>query len=149
MTTGPHQVILLVEDSPEEYEATVRALKKAGLANPIHRCEDGDEALDYLFRRGRYADPAAAPRPGIILLDLNLPGTDGREVLDAVKADDDLRSIPVVVLTTSTDERDIDRCYQAGANSYVKKPVDIGGFMTAVQRLRDYWFEVVILPRAK
>ena len=148
MTTGPHQVILLVEDSPEEYEATVRALKKAGLANPIHRCEDGDEALDYLFRRGRYADPAA-PRPGIILLDLNLPGTDGREVLDAVKADDDLRSIPVVVLTTSTDERDIERCYQAGANSYVKKPVDLEGFMTAVQRLRDYWFEVVILPKGK
>jgi two-component system, response regulator len=149
MTTGPHQVILLVEDSPEEYEATVRALKKAGLANPIVRCEDGDEALDYLFRRGRYADPAAAPRPGIVLLDLNLPGTDGREVLAAVKADDDLRSIPVVVLTTSTDERDIERCYQAGANSYVKKPVDLGGFMTAVQRLRDYWFEVVILPRGE
>ncbi|HEX2025557.1 MAG TPA: response regulator, partial [Actinomycetota bacterium] len=137
MTTGPHQVILLVEDSPEEYEATVRALKKAGLANPIHRCEDGDEALDYLFRRGRFADPAAAPRPGIVLLDLNLPGTDGREVLDAVKADDDLRSIPVVVLTTSTDERDIERCYQAGANSYVKKPVDLDGFLTAVRRLRD------------
>lgn len=149
MTTGPHQPILLVEDSPEEYEATVRALKKAGLANPILRCEDGEEALDYLFRRGRFADPAAAPRPGIILLDLNLPGTDGREVLDAVKADDGLRSIPVIVLTTSTDERDIERCYQAGANSYVKKPVDIGGFMQAVQRLRDYWFEVVILPKGK
>ena len=145
----PNQPILLVEDSPEDFEATVRALRKAGLANPIFRCEDGDEALDYLHLRGRYADPAKAPRPGIILLDLNLPGTDGREVLDAVKADDDLRSIPVVVLTTSTDERDIDRCYQAGANSYVKKPVDIGGFTTAVQRLRDYWFEVVILPRGK
>ena len=148
MIMVPQQSILLVEDSPEDYETTVRALRKAGLANPIHRCEDGDEALDFLFHRGRYADPASAPRPGIILLDLNLPGTDGREVLAAVKADQSLRSVPVVVLTTSTDERDIDRCYQAGANSYVNKPVDLEGFMRAVQRLKEFWFEVVIVPRA-
>jgi CheY-like chemotaxis protein len=143
------QAILLVEDSPEDFEVTVRALRKAGLANPIFRCEDGDEALDFLSRRGRFADPEAAPRPGIILLDLNLPGTDGREVLAAVKADPALRPIPVVVLTTSTDERDIDRCYQAGANSYVNKPVDLEGFMRAIQGLKDYWFEIVILPKAE
>lgn len=147
MTASPQQPILLVEDSPEEYEATVRALKKAGLANPLYRCEDGDQALDYLFRRGTYTDPATAPRPGIILLDLNLPGTDGREVLTEIKADEDLRTIPVIVLTTSTDERDIDLCYRQGANSYVKKPVDLEGFLRAIQRLRDYWFEVVILPK--
>jgi CheY-like chemotaxis protein len=146
---APQQAILLVEDSPEDFEATVRALRKAGLANPIFRCVDGDAALDFLSRRGRCADPMAAPRPGIVRLDLNLPGTDGREVLAAVKADPALRGIPVVVLTTSTDERDIDRCYQAGANSYVHKPVDLDGFMRAIQGLKDYWFQIVIVPRAE
>lgn len=144
---GPQQPILLIEDSPEDYEATVRALRKAGLANPVRCCEDGDEALDYVHRRGRYADPDAAPRPGIVLLDLNLPGTDGREVLAEIKADPELRSIPVVILTTSTDERDIERCYSAGANSYIKKPVDLEGFMRAIQLLKDFWFEIVIVPR--
>ena len=140
--------ILLVEDSPEDFEATVRALKKAGLANAIYRCEDGDEALDFLFQRGRYADASKAPRPGVILLDLNLPGTDGREVLDEIKRSDSLKKIPVLVLTTSTDERDIEKCYQMGANSYVKKPVDLEGFLQAIQRLTDYWFGVVILPKS-
>jgi CheY-like chemotaxis protein len=142
-----HQPILLVEDSLEDVEATTRALRKAGLANPIHHCADGDDALDYLHQRGKYADPAQAPRPGVVLLDLNLPGTDGREVLTQAKADPQLKKIPVIVLTTSTDERDIERCYQAGANSYVKKPVDLDGFLQAIRRLTDYWFEVVILPR--
>lgn len=142
-----HQPILLVEDSPEDVEATVRALRKAGLANPIHHCLDGDEALDYLRRRGKFSDPATAPRPGVVLLDLNLPGTDGREVLTEAKSDPELKSIPVIVLTTSADDRDISRCYEAGANSYIKKPVDIEGFMQAIRRLTDYWFEVVILPR--
>jgi two-component system, response regulator len=145
----PHQLILLVEDSPEEHETTVRALRKAGLANPIFRCEDGDEALDFLRRRGKYAGPPKAPRPGIILLDLNLPGTDGREVLAEIKADDALRSIPVVILTTSTDERDVERCYRVGANSYIKKPVDLDGFMRAIQRLKEFWFEVVIVSKAE
>lgn len=143
------QAILLIEDSPEDYEATVRALRKAGLANPIFRCESGDEALDFLYRRRGYSDPASSPRPGVILLDLNLPGTDGREVLAEVKGDAELRSIPVLVLTTSSDERDVERCYQSGANSYIKKPVDLGGFMQAVQSLTGYWFEVVILPRGE
>ncbi|WP_439624344.1 response regulator [Gemmata sp.] len=144
---SPQQPILLVEDSPEDYEATVRALRRAGLANPIVRCEDGDDALDYLFHRGRYAGGADAPRPGIVLLDLNLPGTDGREVLAAAKADPTLRRIPIVVLTTSTDERDVEKCYAAGANSYISKPVDLDGFMRAIRRLKDFWFEVVIVPR--
>lgn len=143
---GQHP-ILLVEDSPEDFEATVRALRRAGLANPIARCCDGDEALDYLHQRGPYADPSKAPRPGVILLDLNLPGTDGREVLTEVKQDEALKSIPVVVLTTSSDERDVERCYAAGANSYIKKPVDLAGFIAAIQRLKEYWFEVVILPK--
>ena len=141
------QVILVIEDSPEDFEATTRVLRKSGLANPIYRCSDGDEALDFLFQRGAYSDPELAPRPSVILLDLNLPGTDGRDVLAEIKNDDHLKLIPVVVLTTSSDERDIEKCYQAGANSYMKKPVDLGGFVTAIQRLKDYWFEIVILPK--
>ena len=147
MIESPQQPILLVEDSPEDVETTRRALRRSGLNNPIHVCTTGDEALDYLFRRGPYADPASSPRPGIVLLDLNLPGTDGRQVLEEVKNDGDVRHIPIVVLTTSNDERDVAACYRAGANSYIQKPVDLDGFMRAIERLNGYWFEVVILPR--
>jgi CheY-like chemotaxis protein len=140
---------LLVEDSPEDFETTERAFRKSGLRNPIVRCADGDEALDYLFRRGQYAAPAKSPRPGVILLDLNLPGTDGREVLTEIKADPVLKQIPVVVLTTSRDDRDVDACYKAGANSYIQKPVDMDGFLKAIERLNGYWFEVVILPKGE
>ena len=139
--------VLLVEDSPEDREATIRALKKAGMTYPIHSCQDGDEALDYLFQRNRYANVAHAPRPSIVLLDLNLPGTDGREVLAEIKRSEHLRTIPVIVLTTSIDDRDIKSCYQAGVNSYVKKPVDLPGFMLSVQRLKDFWFDAVVLPQ--
>ena len=140
--------LLLIEDSPEDYEVTVRGLRRAGLANPIYQCEDGDDALDYLFRRGEYTDPAQSPRPGVILLDLNMPGTDGYEVLAEIKAHEDLKVIPVVVLTTSSNESDIERCYRAGANSYVRKPVDLEGFMDAIRRLAEYWFTITILPCA-
>jgi len=143
---APSQPILLVEDSPEDYEATVRAFKRSGLKNPIYRCEDGENALDFLHRRGPYADPERSPRPGVILLDLNLPGTDGREVLTAIKRDEQLKQIPVIVLTTSNDARDVESCYQAGANSYIQKPVDMEGFVRAIERLNGYWFEVVLLP---
>jgi two-component system, response regulator len=143
---APSQPILLVEDSPEDYEATVRAFKRSGLSNPIFRCEDGENALDFLHRRGPYSDPERAPRPGVILLDLNLPGTDGREVLTEIKSDDQLKQIPVIVLTTSNDARDVESCYQAGANSYIQKPVDTEGFVRAIERLNGYWFEVVVLP---
>jgi CheY-like chemotaxis protein len=143
------QPILLVEDSPEDFETTARAFRRSGLKNPLYRCADGDEALDYLHRRGHYTDPEKSPRPGVILLDLNLPGTDGREVLAEVKADARLKQIPVIVLTTSSDDRDVEACYRAGASSYIQKPVDLEGFMKAIERLNDYWFEVVILPRVQ
>ena len=149
MALSESSQIMVVEDSPEDFEATLRGFRKAGLKNPVVHCQDGDDALDYLFRRGIHAPPAEAPRPAVILLDLNLPGTDGREVLAEVKADESLRSIPVVVLTTSSDERDIQACYQAGANSYVKKPVNLDGFLAAIQRLKDYWLEITLLPRAE
>lgn len=141
------QPILVVEDSPEDFEAIKRAFTRARINNPIFHVEEGDDALDYLFQRGTYADARDAPRPGLVLLDLNLPGTDGREVLASVKSTPGLRRIPVVVLTTSSDPRDIDACYEAGANSYIQKPVDLSGFMTAMGRLKDYWLELVILPR--
>jgi two-component system response regulator len=137
--------ILLVEDSPEDFETTRRAFRRAGLRSPMLHCATGDDALDFLHRRGRYT-AATAPRPGIILLDLNLPGTDGRTVLAEIKAAADLSEIPVVVLTTSADRRDVEACYQAGANSYIQKPVNLDAFMAAIQRLYDYWFDVVILP---
>ena len=143
---SPNQPILLVEDSPEDFETAVRAFRRSGLKNPIIRCSDGDEALDFLFRRGRFAD---APRPGVVLLDLNLPGTDGREVLAEIKGASHLKHIPVIVLTTSSDDRDVQACYKAGASSYIQKPVDLEGFMRAIERLNDYWFEVVILPKAQ
>lgn len=147
MSIGNHRTILLVEDNPEDYEATKRALRKAGLGNPLMRCEDGDQALDYLFRRGAYSDPATAPRPAIILLDLNMPGTDGYEVLRQIKLDDDLKAIPVIVLTTSSDERDIEVCYRAGANSFVTKPVSLDGLFQSIQRLKDFWFEIAVYPK--
>lgn len=148
MTVRSEQPILLVEDSPEDYEVTVRAFKKASLANPVYRCQDGEEALDFLYQRGAYTDPGRAPRPGLILLDLNLPGTDGRQVLAQIKGEPRLRSIPVVVLTTSADERDIESCYRAGANSYMQKPVSLESFLRAIQLLKNYWFEIILLPRS-
>lgn len=138
--------ILIVEDNDYDYEQTVRAFQRSRVLNPLFRCVNGDDALDFLYRRGDYIDVASAPRPSIILLDLKLPGTDGHEVLKTVKADADLKSIPVVMLTTSDDERDIQACYLAGANTYIRKPVTFDGYMEAVQRLEQYWFHIAVLP---
>ena len=147
MKIDDKHVILIVEDNPEDYEATVRGFRSSGVANPIFRCEDGDQALDFLFHQGEYADSEKYPCPGIILLDLDLPGTDGREVLAEIKKTEGLKKIPGVVLTTSSDERDITQCYEDGANSYIIKPVDFSGLIQAIQRLKDYWFEIVVLPK--
>jgi CheY-like chemotaxis protein len=147
MAEKKSQTILIVEDSDDDYMATVRAFKKANLMNPVQRCTNGDQAIDYLLQRGEFSGPDKAPRPNIILLDLNLPGTDGKEVLRRIKSDPVLQKIPVVVLTTSNAEKDIEQCYAAGANSYVQKPVDLVGFIQSVARLSDYWFNVSILPK--
>lgn len=144
---SPQHTILLVEDSPEDYEITKRSFVMSGLANPLVWCSTGDEALDYLFRQGKYVDLDSSKLPGIILLDLNLPGTDGREVLRTCKADERFKPIPIIVLTTSSDPRDIHDCYQDGANSYVVKPVSVDGFVQALQRMQEYWFEVVVFPK--
>lgn len=138
--------ILVVEDNPADFFATERGLRKAGLANPIIHAEDGETALAYLYGTGEYQGQGAK-RPGIILLDINMPGLNGGEVLERIRADDQLRTIPVVMLTTSSDERDVEMAYRLGANSYVQKPVDLDSFMAAIKRLKDYWFELVIVPR--
>src|SRR5436190_7378434 len=139
----PSHPVLLVEDSPEDFDMIVRAFSKANTVNPFYHCVDGDEALDFLHQRGPYGDRDRAPRPAMILLDLNLPGTDGRQLLTEIKSNDHLKEIPVVVLTTSADERDVRSCYLAGANSYVQKPLDLAGLFSAIQRLKEFWFEIV------
>jgi two-component system response regulator len=141
------QSILLVEDNQDDYEATNRAFKKANLCNPIVWCKSGQDALDYLKQEGAYKEARIGPRPGLVLLDLNMPGMDGRKTLEAIKQDDTLKQIPVIILTTSADERDIQACYQTGANTYVQKPVSFEGLIEAIRRLKAYWFEIALLPR--
>lgn len=147
LTFNDAQPILIVEDSPEDFEMAQRGLRKVGLANPIIHVTDGEQALNYLFQRGEFEDASAAPRPGIVLLDLNLPGIDGRDVLDEIKASPDLKMIPVIIMTTSGDETDVVRCYKAGSNSYVRKPLDFNGFVDALRKLVDYWFTISLLPK--
>ncbi|MFO0891281.1 MAG: response regulator [Isosphaeraceae bacterium] len=146
MMSEDRHLILIVDDSDEHFEAVRRAFAKAGITNPVRRCGDGDEALDYLFRRGAFADPESAPRPAVVLLDLNLPGTDGREVLDQLKSDETLRVLPVVVLSTSSSPGDIELCYRTGASSYIVKPVRFDEFLKTVENLKSYWFDTVALP---
>lgn len=139
-------IILLVEDNADDYEATVRSFKKNQLLNPVHWCKSGREALDYLYNRGQYTDQINAPTPDLILLDLNMPGVDGRQVLSHIKRDAMLKCIPVVVLTTSADPKDVDQCYNFGASTYIQKPVSFEGLTEAVRTMKDYWFGVAILP---
>lgn len=140
------QTILLVEDSEDDYEATIRAFKKANLHNPVTWCQSGRDALDYLKHEGAYAG-AKPERPGLVLLDLNMPGIDGRKTLQMIKEDERLKRIPVIILTTSSDERDVEACYQMGANTYVQKPVSFDGLIEAIRRLKEYWFEIALLPK--
>ncbi len=135
--------ILMVEDNPADVRLTVEAFKDAKVLNHLNVVHDGEEAMEYLRRRGKYAD---APRPDLILLDLNLPKMDGREVLEEIKKDQDLKRIPVVVLTTSDDERDILKAYDLHVNAYVTKPVALDQFVRIVEAVDDFWFSVVKLP---
>ncbi|QDW66737.1 response regulator [Luteimonas granuli] len=136
MNTRP---ILLVEDNPDDVELTRIALAEAKIANPLHVVGNGAEALDYLFRRGAHAGQEDGGQPSLVLLDLNMPRMDGREVLQAIRAESRTRSLPVVVMTTSAEPFDVDACYSLGANSYIRKPVDFGQFMWAVKQVGLYW----------
>lgn len=129
--------ILLVEDNPADVELTLRAFKRRRLSNPVTVARDGEEALDYLHRRGRFAE--GAPVPGVILLDLRLPKVDGLDVLREVKSHPVYRNIPVVVLTTSAEDKDIKRSYELGAASYIVKPVEFEKFLELVERINLYW----------
>jgi CheY-like chemotaxis protein len=138
--------VLLIEDSDEDYAAFVRALHGTTAAVSLHRCTRGEEGLDYLHGRGRFANPGQAPRPALILLDLNLPGTDGRELLMMIKGHEHFKNIPVVIVTTSHNPRDVEWCYNHGANSYQVKPMEYAKFRDDMQRLVEYWLSVCTLP---
>src|SRR5437764_3259934 len=139
--------ILLADDDADDRDLTRDALQDAHLANDMKCVVDGQDLMDYLRREGRYADPAVhTPRPGIILLDLNMPKKDGREALREIKGDEHLRRIPVVVLTTSKDEEDIVRSYDLGVSSFITKPVTFAGLVEAMRTWTRYWFELVELP---
>jgi CheY-like chemotaxis protein len=144
--TRNYTTILVLEDNPEDFEVIVRGFHKAGLRNGIVHCSKGDDVIDYLYRRGAYAGPGKARPPGMILLDLNVPGTDGRTVLDKIKSHEDFKAIPVIVFTSSADLADVDRCYSAGANGYIQKPEGLKGFLEVIRRLKEYWLETSILP---
>ncbi|MCA0269423.1 MAG: response regulator [Bacteroidetes bacterium] len=140
---GDLVVILLADDDPDDRALTKRALRQSRVVNHVMEVEDGEELLDFLHQRGDFTE---APRPGLILLDLNMPRKDGREALEEIKRHPDLRSIPIVVLTTSEAEQDVLQTYNLGVNAFVTKPVTFDGLNRAVRVLSDFWFELVKLP---
>jgi CheY-like chemotaxis protein len=142
----PHTTILIVEDNPDDYELTIRSFEEVRLRNPVKWCRTGQEALDYLKREGNYAQRPSDGLPSLILLDLNMPGIDGKKVLAIVKQDPALAAIPVIILSTSGESRNVKQCYELGASTYIQKPIDFDGLVKAVSRMKDYWFSVALLP---
>lgn len=139
-------IILMADDDDDDILLTQKALKKGKLLNPLYSVKDGEDLLDYLLHREAYTDVTIAPRPGIILLDLNMPKKDGREALKEIKSHEELKDIPVVVFTTSKAEEDIYRSYKLGVNSFISKPVTFEALIEVMQMLGKYWFEIVTLP---
>jgi CheY-like chemotaxis protein len=145
MMKAQDQTLLIIEDSDEDFAAFERVIGKLSLFQQVYRCTNGDDALDFLRQSGDYL-MHPTPRPSMILLDLNLPGIDGREVLEEIKQDHLLKMIPVVVFTTSDNPKDVDVCYQHGANGYIVKPIDVKKLTKTIQVIVDYWFEATTLP---
>lgn len=143
MSEGKAIEIFLVEDNPGDARLTVEALREAKVHNRLNWVTDGAEAIAFLRRQGKYAN---APRPDLVLLDLNLPRKDGREVLAEIKSDDNLRRIPVVILTTSQAEEDVLRAYHLNANCYITKPVDLDKFIQVIKTIKEFWLTIVRLP---
>ena len=141
--------ILMADDDEDDRLLALDALKEGRVLNNLHCVEDGVELLEYLRREGKFADPATSPRPSLILLDLNMPRMDGREALQHIKTDPNLRSIPVVILTTSKEEEDMIRGYDLGAASYITKPVNFEGLVDLMRAIGRYWIEFVELPHNK
>jgi len=140
-------VILLAEDDQGDQELTRRALEDGKVLNDLFVVENGEEVLDYLLHRGKFGDHEKFPYPDIILMDLNMPKMDGRQVLEEISKDKDLSAIPVIVLTTSQQEEDILRSYNLGVKSFITKPVDTNSFFHAIKVIQEYWFEIVVLPK--
>ena len=138
--------ILIADDDPDDRLLLDRVLKQSRLYNDVRFVEDGEALLDYLYQRGPYGGPGAAPRPGLILLDLNMPKKSGREALREIKADPNLRAIPIVMLTTSKSEEEIYRSYDQGANSFITKPVTFEAMVDVMKAATSYWFSIVELP---
>jgi CheY-like chemotaxis protein len=138
--------ILLADDDEEDRMLTADALAESRVLNDFRVVEDGEELLDYLYARGKYSAPGAAPTPGLILLDLNMPKVDGREALREIKANPSLRRIPIIILTTSKAEEDIYRTYDLGANSFITKPVAFSALVDVMKEIGRYWIEIVELP---
>lgn len=139
-------LILLVDDNHDDYEATVRSLRKNHLMNPVHWCKSGQDARDYLYFTGKYEGDETVRRPTLMLLDLNMPGLDGRQLLRELKSDRDKCAIPTVILTTSNDPKDVEECYALGASTFIQKPVEFEGLTKAIQTMKDYWFGIALLP---
>lgn len=138
--------ILMADDDEDDCLLAQEALTESRLANNLYIVPDGEQLMDYLYHRGKYSDIDLSPRPGLILLDLNMPKKDGREALKQIKADANLRQIPIVILTTSKADQDIDRSYDLGANSFITKPVTFSGLVEVMKTIGKYWFEIVELP---
>lgn len=149
-TTPPAKpiVILLADDNEDDRMMTREALQESFVINELREVEDGEELMEYLQRRGAYREPRSSPRPGLILLDLNMPRKSGQEVLKEVKADPSLRRIPIVVLTTSQDEVDIIRSYDLGVSSFISKPVTFAGLVEVMKAFGKYWIEIVAIPQS-
>jgi CheY-like chemotaxis protein len=135
------KLILIVEDSEEDYEAVLRLFKKVHVSNPSFWCRTGRSALDYLRHQGEF-EALAPPRPGLVLLDLNMPGLDGLKTLQLIRQDEALKEVPVVILTTSGHDHDITNCHQSGASAYIQKPVTFENLLGAIKDLKDFWFEL-------
>ncbi|MCC5614630.1 response regulator [Nostoc sp. CHAB 5836] len=154
MTKKLHEPLLVVEDSNEDFRMLQRLMRRMAVQNPIHRCTNGDEVLEFLYQLGNDAyargenllNSKVALRPSVILLDLNLPGIDGRDILDRLKQDKSFKGIPIVVFTTSSNPKDIELCYQKGANGYLVKPMDAQELKKTIQAFVDYWLEANTPP---
>jgi CheY-like chemotaxis protein len=146
MTDKKPVIIVMADDDDDDFMLTEKALKKSKLLNTLYRVQDGEELIEFLTHKGKYTDASTSPRPGVILLDLNMPKKDGREALKEIKNNPDLKDIPVVVFTTSKAEEDIYRSYKLGVNSFITKPVTFEGLIDVMSSLGKYWFEIVELP---
>jgi two-component system response regulator len=143
-----NKLILVAEDSDDDFEAVLRALEKSGTQkSDVVRCEDGQEVLDYFQGQGRFADLDIIRKPSMILMDLNMPVKGGREVLKEIQSYREYKDVPVIILTTSLDQKDVQSCYADGAKAYIQKPLNLDGLYTAIKRTKEYWLDIAVLPQ--